>query len=80
MDETFNLSSSYKWGLPGGASGKESASNTRDSRDADSILGSGRSPTVGNGNPLKFSFLENAMDRGAWLAIAPVHGAADSWT
>ena len=30
-----------------------------------SILGSGRSPGEGNGNPLQYSCLENPMDRGA---------------
>ena len=59
---------------------KNPPAKTGDSRDAGSIPGSGRSPTVGNGNPLKFSFLENAMDRGVGPTIAPVHGAADSWT
>ena len=32
----------------------------------------------GNGNPLKYSFLENPMDRGAWQAI--VHRVAKSRT
>ena len=36
----------------------------------------GRSPGVGNGNPLQYSCLENSMDRGAWQAI--VHGVAKS--
>ena len=31
-----------------------------------SIPGSGRSPAVGNGNPIQYSCLENPMDRGAW--------------
>ena len=30
------------------------------------ILGLGRSPGEGNGNPLQYSCLENSMDRGAW--------------
>ena len=34
--------------------------------DAGSIPGSGRSPREGNGNPLRYSCLENSMDRGAW--------------
>ena len=38
-----------------------------------SILGSGRSPGVGNGNPLQYPCLENPMDRGAWWAT--VHRA-----
>ena len=33
--------------------------------DEDSILGLGRSPGGGNGNPLQYSRLENPMDRGA---------------
>ena len=42
--------------------------------DSGSMLGSGRSPGGGNGNPLQYSCLENPMDRGAWWAAA--HGAA----
>ena len=38
------------------------------------ILGSGRSPRVGNGNPHQHSCLENPMDRGAWRAT--VHEVA----
>ena len=34
--------------------------------DPGSILGLGRSPGGGNGNPLQYSGLENAMDRGDW--------------
>ena len=37
---------------------------------------SGRSPGEGNGNPLQYSCLENAMDGGAWWAA--VHGVAKS--
>ena len=37
--------------------------------DAGSIPGSGRSPEVGNGNPLQYSCLENPMDRGAQWAM-----------
>ena len=36
--------------------------------DLFSILGSGRSPGGGHGNPLQYSCLENPMDRGAWWA------------
>ena len=36
--------------------------------DLGSILGSGRSPGEGNGNPFQYSCLENPMDRGAWWA------------
>ena len=36
------------------------------------ISGLGRSPGVGNGEPLQYSFLENSMDSGAWQDT--VHG------
>ena len=39
-----------------------------------SIPGLGRSPGVGNDNPLQYSCVGNLMDRGAWLAT--VHGVA----
>ena len=42
------------------------------------ILGSGRSPREGNGNPLQYSCLENPMDGGAWWAT--VHGVAKGRT
>ena len=35
-------------------------------RDMGSIPGLGRSPGVGNGNPLQYSCLGNSMERGAW--------------
>ena len=34
--------------------------------DEGSIPGSGRSPGEGNGNPLQYSRLGDAMDRGVW--------------
>ena len=43
--------------------------NTGDIRDAGLILGLGRSPEEGNGNPLQYSCLGNPMDRGAQQAI-----------
>ena len=39
-------------------------------RDMGSVLGSGRSPLVGNGNFLQYSCLENSLDREAWQATA----------
>ena len=38
----------------------------------------GKSPEEGKGNPLQYSYPENSMDGGAWLA--PVHGVTKSWT
>ena len=52
--------------------------NAGDTRDTGLIAGSGRSPGIGNGNPLQYSCLENFMDRGAWWAR--VHGFAKSQT
>ena len=57
---------------------KNPPANAGDAREAGSIPGSGRSPGVGNGNPLQFSCLENSMGRGALWAIA--HGAAKNRT
>ena len=47
---------------------KKPPANAEDSRDTGSIPGLGRSPGVGNGNPLQHFCLENSMDRGAWQA------------
>ena len=54
---------------------KEYACNTG---DLGSVLGLGRSPGEGNGNPLQYSCLKNSMDRGAWQAT--VHGITKSQT
>ena len=52
--------------------------NAEATRDTGSILGSGKSPGVGNGTLLQYSYLENSMDRGAWQAT--VHGTTESQT
>ena len=44
---------------------KNLPANAGDAKDMDSIPGLGRSPGVGNDNPLPYSSLENPMDRGA---------------
>ena len=44
---------------------KNLPANTEDVRVAGSIPGLGRSPGVGNDNPLQYSYLRNPMDRGA---------------
>ena len=51
---------------------KHLPANAGDAKDAGSIPGSGRSPEVGNGNPLQYPCLDNPMDRGSWWAT--VHG------
>ena len=47
---------------------KNPPANAGDIRDVGSIPGSGRSLGGGHGNPLQYSCLENALDRGAWRA------------
>ena len=64
--------------FPGGLVVKNLSANAGDSRDKDSILGSGRSPREGNGNSLQYSCLENSMDRGAWGAT--VYGSQKTQT
>ena len=45
---------------------KESSCNAGDAGDEGSILGLGRSPGEGHGDPLQYFCQENPMDRGAW--------------
>ena len=51
---------------------KNPSANAGDTRDFGSIPRLGRSLGGGHGNPLQYSCLEKAVDRGAWLAT--VHG------
>ena len=64
MDNTtYKIDFILKYCFPGCSDGKESACNAR---DVGSISGSGTSPGEGNGNPLKYSCLENSMEGGVW--------------
>ena len=65
-------------GFPGGSMVKNPPANAGDTGDSGSVTGLGRSPGVGNGNPLQYSCLENSMDIGAWWPT--VHGVAKSQT
>ena len=56
-------------------SGEESPASAR---DTGLIPVLGRSPGIGNGNPLQYSCLKNPMDRGAWWAT--LHRITKSWT
>ena len=47
---------------------KNLPSSAGDVRNVGSIPGLGRSPGVGNGNPLQYSCMENSMVRGVWWA------------
>ena len=51
--------------FPDGSADKESSCIAGDTGDMGLIPGSGISPGEGSDNPLQFSCLENAMDRGA---------------
>ena len=57
---------------------KNPPANAGAARDAGLIPCLGRSPGVGNGNPLQYSCPENSMDRGSWQAT--VNGVAKSST
>ena len=57
---------------------KNLSANAADIRDVGSIPGWGRSPGGGHSNPLQYSCLENAMDRGAWWVT--VRGVAKGQT
>ena len=62
-------------GFPNGSVVKNPPANAG---DTGSVPGWGRSAAVGNSNPLKYSCLENSMNRGAWWAT--VHGVIKSQT
>ena len=55
---------------------KNLPANEEDARHVGSSPRSGRSPGVGDGNPLQYSGLGSSMDRGAWWTI--VHGVTKS--
>ena len=57
----------------GGSVVKNLPASAGDAGDLGFIPGSGRSPGVGNGNPLQYSCLGNHMDRKVYRATA--HGA-----
>ena len=51
---------------------KKKKKNAYNAGDPGLIPGLGRSPGVGNSNPLQYSCLENSMDRGTrWAIIVP---------
>ena len=62
-------------GFPGASDSKESACNAGDLGWVPEL---GRSPGGGHDNSLRYSCLENPMDRGAWQAT--VYGVAESDT
>ena len=63
-------------GFPDGIVVKNLLANAQDARGMGSISGLGRSPGVGQGNPVQYSCLGNSTDRGALWAT--VNGIAKS--
>ena len=76
--DNIRLNNIHIIGVKEGAEVKKLLANSGDTRDASSTPGSGRSPGIGNGKPLQYSYLENSIGRGAWWAI--VHEVAKSLT
>ena len=74
MVKTFGFGLQF----PSGSVVKTLPVNAGDTGHAGLILGLGRSPGGGNGNPLQCPRLKNPMDRGAWWAT--VHKVAKSQT
>ena len=77
LESAQNYSNMYIY-IPGGSVVKNLPANAEDLGDTSSISGSGRSPGVGNGNPLQYSCQKNSIDRETWLAT--VHGVTKNWT
>ena len=59
VGHNFHYVTLFVLGFPGGSDGKASACNVG---DQSSIPGLGRAPGEGNGNPLRYSCLENPRD------------------
>ena len=70
--------STAQLGFPGGSEGKEFTCNAGGTRDMGLIPQSGKSPGGGPGNPLKYSCLENPLERG--VRQATVCGVTKSQT
>ena len=77
-NKLFDSLCGWKMGFPGGSDGLKKKKKTPCNVGDSLIPGSERSPGEENGNPLQYSWLENSMDRGDWLAI--VHGVTKSQT
>ena len=68
----------FSTGFPGGAVVKNLPANAGDTRHKGSIPGSGRSPGEVIGIPLRYSRLENPMNRGTWQATVHAGAALDT--
>ena len=68
----------FLWGCPKELMVKNAPAHAGDIRDMGSIHGLGRSHGGRHGNPLQYFCLQDALDRGAWLAT--VHRVTQSQT
>ena len=75
---TICVTTVYIRGFPDGTVVRNPPARAGNTRHKGLIPGSGRSPGVGNGNPLQYSCLENSMDGG--VCQATVEGLAKIWT
>ena len=66
-------------GFPGGCVVKNLPANAGDARGSSSILGLGRSPGGGHGNPLHYSCQGNLMDRGAQWPVVHEITKSQTW-
>ena len=64
-------------GFRSGSVVKNPPANAGDAGDTGSVLGSGRSPGGGHGNPLQYSGLQNPRDGEAWQAT--IHRVIEEW-
>ena len=79
LEKETAIGSSILMGLPvSGSVVKNLSASAGDSEDVSLTPGSGRCPGEGNSNPLRYSCLENPMDRETWGAT--VHGVTKSQT
>ena len=63
-----NLYKARRAGLPQWVMDKDSVCNSGDTGNTGLISGSGRSPGERNGNPLRYFYLDNPIDKRAWRA------------
>ena len=66
-------------GFPSGIMVKNLPAHAGDVEDMSSVPGLGISPRERNGNPLRYSCLENSMDRGAWWATVLEAAKSQTW-
>ena len=75
----FRSFRSFIWIFPNGSAGKESICSAGDTGDTGLIPASGRSPGVGNGNPLQYSCLKKSKGRGTWWAMVQRVSKSQAW-